>query len=84
MGRERSWKRVVRWERASVDERSGSLRAIFSSMPVMKSIRWKGVEKSTSVGLRVPFSLNWRIWSAMPYRRRSVIDMRSSRFAYAW
>lgn len=39
MGRERSWRRVVRWERASVDERSGSLRAILSSMPVMKSIR---------------------------------------------
>lgn len=82
MGRERSLKSWVVWDSASGDERSGSLRLICSSMPVMKSIRWKGVEKSTSVGLRVLFfALNSRMCSAMPERRVSVVDMRSSRLA---
>lgn len=83
MGRARSWKRCVIWDNASGDERLGRVRPIFSSMPVMKSMRRKGAEKSAWVGFRVPFLLNSRRCSAMPDRRCSVVVMRSSRLAYA-
>lgn len=81
MGRERSLSICLSWGKASSELGSGSLRPIRSSMPVVKSIRAKGVEKSTSVGFNVPFLLNWRICAAMPEKRLSVVDMRSSKWA---
>ena len=80
-GRERSVKRVLRWSGASGVVRSGSLRPVCSSMPIMKSMRRNGGEKSASVGFRVPSVLKLRMCSAIPEKSFSVVDIRSWRFA---
>lgn len=84
-GIERSAKSCFMSSSAAGDERLGNGRSMAASMPGMKSIRRKGAEKFVlGVGIsEFMRSLCCETCSARPENSFSVMEITSSRFAYA-